>query len=706
MSYPVFISCPKGLEELLSNELKNLGIQPDKVSPQGVYTTISLENLYRVALWSRLAGRIQCILFEEKIRTPDDLYRVCRSFSWDDLFSPEKTLAVVFHGESSEFRNTLFGAQVVKDAIVDFFKEKNNTRPGVDKHRPDILIHAHLKNDIITVSFDFVGYSLHQRGYRQDAGPAPLKEHIAAAMLIRSDWPKRMQEGCALQDFCCGSGTLVIEAAMMAAKIAPGLLRKEKAFVHCKFHDPLLWEKVYTEAQAAQIKPNVLFKGSDKDYRAISDAKENAIRAGVSEWISWENIAFKEAKPIHEKGLMITNPPYGVRLGEVESLEPLYKELGRTLHHAFRGWHAAILTPYVELAKAVGLRREKQYTLFNGPLACQLYRFELSEDNVFLESKRPIARSEGALMFANRLKKNAQHLQKWSKRHNIECYRLYDADLPEYAFAVDRYQDYVVLQEYAPPASVDPKKAQRRRSEVQELIPEILGISEKNLVVKTRQQQKGRVQYEKLNDIRDRVIVREADASFYVNLWDYLDTGLFLDHRPLRVHFGKTLKPGMRFLNCFSYTATASVHAALAGAMTVSVDLSKTYLAWAVDNFKLNHLDISRHQFVHYDCLSWLQLTQDKFDVIFLDPPSFSNSKRMTDTFDVQRDHEQLIDACRKLLTPGGILYFSTNLKTFKLCEALSRDPGVQDISLLTIDVDFKRHANIHRCYKITGYLS
>lgn len=702
MMYPVFISCPKGLEGLLSDELQALGVFSDKTSPQGVYVTVSLENLYRIALWSRLAGRVQYILFEEKVRTADDLYRVCRAFDWEPVFSEEKTLAVVFHGESSEFRNTLFGAQVVKDGIVDAFKEKTNIRPHVDRHDPDILIHAYLKNDSVTLSFDLVGYSLHQRGYRKDAGPAPLKEHIAAAMLMRTQWPKLMNEGYALQDLCCGSGTLVIEAAMMAARIAPGLLREEKAFYHWKSHDPLLWKKVWEEAEKAKVTPTVLFQGSDKDFRAIMDAEENAKRAGVSEWISWENCSFEEAKPIHEKGLMITNPPYGVRLGDVDSLVPFYKELGRTLHTHFQGWQAAILTPYVALAKALGLRRDKQYTLFNGALSCQLYRFHLNADNVFLEEKRPLARTEGALMFANRLKKNVQHLQKWSKRHGIHCYRVYDADLPEYAFAIDLYQNFVVLQEYAPPKSVDPKKAQRRRMEVQTLIPEVLEIPEKNLVIKTRQQQKGQNQYEKLNDMRDRLIVREGDASFYVNLSDYLDTGLFLDHRPLRMHFRKTLKPGMRFLNCFSYTGTASVHAALAGAMTVSVDLSKTYLAWAADNFRLNHLDVSRHQFVHYDCLLWLSVTQDKFDVIFLDPPSFSNSKRMTDTLDIQRDHEQLIAACRKLLTSEGVLYFSTNLKTFKLSEALLQDEGVEDITALTIDVDFKRHANIHRCYKIT----
>lgn len=701
MMFPVFISCPKGLEGLLSEELKTLHIFSDRTSPQGVYSTLSLEDLYRVCLWSRLAGRVQVILFEDAVETPEDLYAACRAFAWENVFLPEKTFAITFHGSSSFFRNTLFGAQVVKDAVADYFKEKTGLRPHIDRENPDILLHAFLKNGRVTVSLDVVGYSLHQRGYRQDAGEAPLKEHLAAAMLMRAGWPKLMKEGYALQDLCCGSGTLVIEGLMMAANIAPGLLRQDKAFYHWQSHDESIWQKVRATAESAVIKPTVLAQGSDKDARAIAHAKENARRAGVSLWVSWKISALEQAMPIAEKGLMITNPPYGVRLGDSSGLQPFYKSLGRTLNAQFQQWTAAILTPEVELAKATGLRAHKQYTLYNGALLCKLYCFKLDASNVFLEEKRPLAVSEGAVMFANRLKKNVQHLQKWAKRNHIDCYRLYDADLPEYAFAVDRYQDFVVLQEYAPPVTIDPQKAQRRRLEVQQMIPQVLDIDSRHLVVKTRQQQKGLVQYEKLNDARERMVVKEGDASFYVNLWDYLDTGLFLDHRPLRMHFRETLKPGMRFLNCFSYTGTASVHAALAGAMTVSVDLSKTYLAWSEDNFRLNHLDTSRHQFVHYDCLNWLKITEDRFDVIFLDPPSFSNSKRMTNTLDIQRDHEQLIADCRKLLTPTGVLYFSTNLKTFKLAKALLEDEAVQEITDTTIDLDFKRHTHIHRCYKI-----
>ena len=182
---------------------------------------------------------------------------------------------------------------------------------------------------------------------------------------------------------------------------------------------------------------------------------------------------------------------------------------------------------------------------------------------------------------------------------------------------------------------------------------------------------------------------------------DYLDTGLFLDHRLLRLRFAQ-LQPGTRFLNCFCYTASASVHAALAGAVTTNVDMSQTYLNWAEENFRLNHLALDKHQFVHYDCVEWLQVTQDKFDVIFLDPPSFSNSKRMQDTLDIARDHEILIRACMRLLAPQGVLYFSTNFRRFQLSPSIMEEYTVRDISLETIDTDFKRNTKIHQCFRLT----
>jgi len=234
-----------------------------------------------------------------------------------------------------------------------------------------------------------------------------------------------------------------------------------------------------------------------------------------------------------------------------------------------------------------------------------------------------------------------------------------------------------------------------------QVVPRILNIPAENMVIKQRKQQKGSSQYQKMNQTRRTMVVQEGHASFQVNLYDYLDTGLFLDHRPLRLRFSQ-LAPGTRFLNCFCYTATASVHAALAGALTTNVDLSNTYLQWAEDNFTLNKLSLTRHQFIPFDCMEWLKITRDRFDVIFLDPPSFSNSKRMAETLDIQRDHESLINAAMHLLSEGGTLYFSTNFRQFKLSPAISASYTVRDISAKTIDVDFKRNPRIHQCFMIS----
>ncbi|WP_412754254.1 bifunctional 23S rRNA (guanine(2069)-N(7))-methyltransferase RlmK/23S rRNA (guanine(2445)-N(2))-methyltransferase RlmL [Legionella donaldsonii] len=700
MNYSLFISCPKGLEYLLEEEVKALGLRITRVSPQGVYGEADLAVIYQLCLWSRLANRVQLLLFSGQAHNEQTLYQLCNQFPWQTVFSADKTLAIEFHGSSTHIRNSMFGAQVVKDGIVDHFRQFKGMRPSIDREKAQIRLHAHLKHDIVTVSFDLTGYSLHQRGYRTQAGEAPLKENIAAAMLIRAKWPQLAANGYALHDPFCGAGTLVIEAAMMAGHIAPGLLRHDQSLIYWAQHQPSLWEKMRAQA-LQQVKPiKVKLKGTDNNQRLITAAKANAERAGVLPLVEFAVQAVKDCQPSDAQGLLICNPPYGERLGEATHLVPLYQQLGATIHTHYQGWQAAVLTSNPMLAKALGLRASKQYTLFNGALECKLYCFVLDAKNQ-LKSSEDGSLSSGAQMLANRLAKNFQHLQKWVKRNQISCYRIYDADLPEYAYAIDIYNDHAVLQEYAAPASIAAHKIEKRSLEVIQVVPRALGIATDKLVVKQRKQQKGSNQYQKMNQTQRTMTVQEGCAKLKVNLYDYLDTGLFLDHRLLRMRFAQ-LAPGTRFLNCFCYTASASVQAALAGALTTNVDLSRTYLSWAEDNFKLNHLDLSKHQFIHFDCMEWLKLTRDRFDVIFLDPPSFSNSKRMTATLDIQRDHQDLIDAAMSLLNPRGSLYFSTNLRQFKLAPQVNEKYKVVDISAETIDLDFKRNKRIHQCFLIT----
>lgn len=705
MNYSLFVSCPKGLEYLLEEEVKALGLQVERVSPQGVYGQASLQTAYQLCLWSRLANRIQVILFSGHAANEQILHKLCLEYPWQTVFSPDKTIAVTFHGTSERIRNSMYGAQVVKDGIVDHFRNLQGLRPAVDKEYPQIRIHAHLKHDLLTLSFDLTGYSLHQRGYRLKAGAAPLKENIAAAMLVRAKWPQLAAQGYALHDPFCGAGTLVIEAALMAAEIAPGLLRQDQSLQYWAQHQPTLWEKMRAEALQHVKSLPMQLTGSDIDETMIAIARENAEKAGVTSLVNFSKIPVQALTRMgSSRGLVIANPPYGERLGSDTELVPLYQQLGITLNAHFQDWEASVLTASPMLAKAIGLRAGKQYTLFNGALECKLYNFTLSPENTLKGSANPDHFSSGAKMFVNRLKKNQEHLKKWAKKQDISCYRIYDADLPEYAAAIDIYNDYAVLQEYAAPATIDTNKAEKRRLEMIQSLPFALGIPADHLIIKERRRQKGTAQYQKMDGKRQSLIVQEGQAKLLVNLYDYLDTGLFLDHRPLRLRF-EALEPNSRFLNCFCYTGTASVHAALAGAQTTNIDLSNTYLTWATENFKLNNIDTGKHEFIQYDCLEWLRSSRDYFDTIFLDPPSFSNSKRTSTTLDIQRDHVALIDAAMRRLNPGGTLYFSTNLRQFALAESLPQKYTVTDISTQTIDLDFKRSKRIHQCFTICRIL-
>ncbi len=315
------------------------------------------------------------------------------------------------------------------------------------------------------------------------------------------------------------------------------------------------------------------------------------------------------------------------------------------------------------------------------------------------------APSPGAAMFANRLRKNLRHLGKWARREGITCYRLYDADLPEYALAVDLYEGWAHVQEYAAPATIDPAKAAARLRDALAAIPEALGLPADRVVLKVRRRQKGPAQYERQAEAGEFREIHEGGLRFLVNLTDYLDTGLFLDHRPTRALIREMIAGG-RFLNLFAYTGTASVYAAAGGAAsTTTVDMSSVYLDWARRNMALNGFAEGRtHRFVRADCLAWLATPRpERYHVIFVDPPTFSNSKRMGEnTFDVQRDHTALIRAAAALLARGGILLFSNNFRHFKMSRARLSGMIVEDVSHATIAPDFQRNPRIHTCWKIT----
>ncbi|MEI7341161.1 bifunctional 23S rRNA (guanine(2069)-N(7))-methyltransferase RlmK/23S rRNA (guanine(2445)-N(2))-methyltransferase RlmL [Pectobacterium brasiliense] len=696
----LFASTARGLEELLKSELESLGAQSCAVVQGGVHFEGDNRLLYQSLLWSRLASRILLPLNEFKVHSDLDLYLGVQAIDWSTIFSIDKTFAVHFTGTNEDIRNSQYGALKVKDAIVDSFTRKTGQRPDVAKQQPDIRINVFLQRDMASVSLDLSGEGLHQRGYRDLAGLAPLKENLAAAIVLRSGW----KSGTPLVDPMCGSGTLLIEAAMIASDRAPGLHRTHWGFNAWLKHDAELWREVTAEAQQRSRQglqaTTSRFFGSDNDRRVIEIAKANARRAGVAELISFDvrdAAQLKNPLPEGPKGTVVSNPPYGERLESEPALIALHNMLGRKMKSDFGGWQLSLFSASPELLSCLQLRAERQFKAKNGPLDCVQKNYQLAETQG--ESAGQIAED-----FANRLRKNLRKLEKWAKQQGIECYRLYDADLPEYNVAVDRYGSWVVVQEYAPPKTIDAQKARQRLFDVINATLSVLELPSNRLVLKTRERQKGKNQYEKLAQKGDFLLMEEFGAKLWVNLTDYLDTGLFLDHRIARKMLGE-MSRGKDFLNLFAYTGTASVHAGLGGARsTTTVDMSRTYLEWAEKNLRVNGLTGRQHRLIQADCLSWLHNANEQFDVIFIDPPTFSNSKRMEESFDVQRDHLALMKDLKRLLRRGGTIMFSNNKRGFQMDTAGLTALGLnaKEITAQTQSQDFARNRQIHNCWLLT----
>jgi 23S rRNA (guanine2445-N2)-methyltransferase / 23S rRNA (guanine2069-N7)-methyltransferase len=724
-----FATAPLGIEPLLAQELRDLGAAETAATRAGVAFEGGLETAYRACLWSRLANRVLLPLARFPAATPETLYAGIRGIDWDQHMDSEASFAVDFASGRSQITHTLFGAQKVKDAIVDHFRESRGSRPSVRLDRPDLRINLYLDRDVATASIDLSGDSLHKRGYRLQGGKAPLKENLAAAVLLRAGWPRTAAAGGHFIDPMCGSGTLPIEAALMAADFAPGLLRAYFGLFGWKRHDPALWQALAEDAERraeAGLRTLPPIVGYDIDRQAVRIALDNIERVGLRGYVHVERKAVAELRPRHTAGLVAANPPYGERLGDQETLVPLYSELGETLKTHFQGWRASVLTGNPELAFKLGIRAERYYTLYNGALECRLFNFEIVPEKFFTphppeplteqqrktralvrQARKLAADGGGAEMFANRLRKNLKNLGRWARQNDIACYRLYDADLPEYAVAVDLYRGeklWVHVQEYEAPSSIDPAKAEARLIDALAAIPAVLEIPMEQLFLKVRRKQKGPAQYEKQAEAGRFHVVEEGGLKFWVNFEDYLDTGLFLDHRPTRRWLQERAN-GRRFLNLFAYTGSATVYAAQGGAIaTTTVDMSRTYLDWAARNLELNGIRGDRHELVQADCLDWLEgavETRRRYDLVFLDPPTFSASKRMRDTLDIQRDHAALIRKAAGLLSPDGLLVFSTNFRKFKLDAEALADLKIEDITRRTIPRDFERNPRIHHCWII-----
>ena len=707
-------TCPKGWELLLATELNSLGALDVKETIAAVYFNGSMEIAYRCCLWSRLANRILKLLHHFVLNNTEDLYEQTNEINWESHLSSGQTIAIDFIGTSRLIDNTMYGSQKVKDAIVDRIRRVEGERPSVDSTNPDIRIQARQHKGRVTIALDMAGESLHRRGYRTGQGSAPLKENLAAALLLRANWPDVASRGGALLDPMCGSGTLIIEGGMIAADIAPGILRERYGFTHWLQHDAEVWQRLIIEAQQRKMdglaKLDIDIRGYDTNPRVLEYTTRNIENVGLDEHIRLAHKPIDQfGRSTAEAGLLITNPPYGERLGDFQELTPIYKKLGVVLQKNFSGWKAAVFTGNIDLAREMDLSPSKQYRFFNGTIPCKLLLF----DDMTSKSEQiaarlsqpapPLELSDGSKMVLNRLGKNYRRLERWRESESISCYRLYDADIPEYAAAIDVYDKSFYVQEYAPPSSVSEKAARVRFNEIKEAVKQFSSGYRGSVHYSERRRQQGDSQYERASDSKSEILeVIEGKARFEVNLSAYLDTGLFLDHRPVRSMIAN-LSKGKRLLNLFCYTATATVHAALNGAAnSLSIDMSNTYIDWARRNFNLNGIDISKHQLLRADCLKWMQTTTDSYDVIFLDPPTFSNSKKMESTLDIQRDHGDLIRGCMAKLAPHGKLIFSNNFRRFKMDDLTLRQFTCLNITPQTLDMDFERNPRIHNVWLIT----
>ena len=707
----LFATTARGFEELLKSELTDLGAQDAKVAQGGVHYWADDETLYRTLLWSRLSSRILLPIVQAKVFSDLDLYSAVVGVNWLDYFDEKVHFFVDFNGTNQEIRHTQFGAMRVKDGIVDYFERHGRARPNVDKEQPDIRIHAYLNRDDVVLSLDLSGDALHMRGYREDTGKAPLRETLAAAIVLRSSW----QKGTPLVDPMCGSGTLLIEAAQMEAQIAPQLYRLHWGFDFWQGHNQTAWEKVKGEALALaeaekQRENSPHFYGFDLDHRVLQKAKQNAKNAGVTHLMQWQQgdvAAIKNPSP-NVAGTVICNPPYGERLGTTPALIALYSVFGQRLKQQFAGWNASIFSGEPSLLDCLRLRSHRQFKAKNGPLDCVQKNYQIAEraeqsavENALEFDRTSSVTSEVAVDFANRLQKNIKKIEKWAKQQGLDAYRLYDADLPEYNLAVDRYADHIVVQEYAAPKNIVENKARQRLLDAVNATLQVTGIETNKLILKVRQKQKGTNQYEKLANKGEYFYVNEYGAKLWVNLTDYLDTGLFLDHRLTRKMLGE-MSQGKDFLNLFAYTGSATVHAALGKAKsTTTVDMSNTYLNWAEQNLLLNDIEGKQHKLIQADCLQWLEKCDRQFDLIFVDPPTFSNSKRMEDSWDVQRDHIKLMTNLKRILRPNGTIVFSNNKRGFKMDFAKLEELGLSavEISHKTLPLDFERNKQIHNCW-------
>ncbi len=764
--YEFFASCLAGLEPFLADELKALRVRRVRPLGGGVAFFGPAEAGLRVCLWSRLASRVTLVVGRVNAGDAALLYEGVRRIAWQEVVAPGATIAVRAHGTNDELRNSHFTELKVKDGICDALRERTGSRPSVDGDNPDCSFDVRIRAGRATLSLDLSGSSLYQRSYLEpQAGQdAPLECAIAAGVLAMADW-SGMGMQAALVDPACGNGSLVVEAAGIACDKAPGLTRASWGFQGWAAFDQDAWNALLDEADerferglermaglgaaqaSASARPDldrVRIVGMTSSSPAIARARERAKRSGVRLAVSIEagdaqcagetvgrasavSAQLFQSFPFEEAGcpcLIASALPFGERIRSDASAQADASAFVKASQAAPAGSIFAV-SGGVGVEGRFGACPADKVRFGRGRVAVEALLFMRPPERMTLitvpdnaggAERHVEAYEETSQQFVDRLRKVAKERRKWAKREGVSCYRIYDADLPEYSCAIDLYtgagcssgNTYLHIAEYAAPKSIDPDKARRRFDDILALAPVALDVRPDHVFSKMRVRASGGGQYRDAGSRSYVTQVEESGCLFEVDLSGYLDTGIFLDHRDTRKML-RDAAAGKRFCNLFAYTGTATVLAAAGGATeTVTVDLSQTYLDWARRNMEANGFTGDEHMFERGDCMQWItecRRSPRRFDLIFVDPPTFSNSKAMgRRTWDVQRDHVELLVGVSRLLTSGGQAIFSCNLRSFKPdMDQLARyGVALRDISAQTIPHDFERNKRIHSCFIVT----
>lgn len=743
--FPLHAKTLSGLEQVLAAELTELGATDVQLGHRLVTFLGDQRLMYRANLGCRTAIRILKPVANFPADSERAFYAGVQQIDWSRFLDPDRSLAIDPVVWSSFCTHSLFVAQLAKDAIVDQFRERTGRRPRVDRNAPDLRINIHLVENVATVYLDSSGDSLHLRGYRAQTGDAPLGEVLAAGILRLTEWDRRST----LLDPMCGAGTFCIEAALLARNRAPGAIRRRFGFQTWQDYDRSLQDTVLAELRRGEL-PSLPFAivGSDIDAEVVSMAWENARRAGVAADVRFETAHAECCQGPTPTGTLVMNPPYDERL-KVDQIASFYRRMGDTFKQRFAGYTAWVFTGNLDAAKQIGLRPSRKVRLFNGPIECRLLRFDIysgtrrtPSDVATPESAEVAAAAaqeaaapsslgaataevpglstqvqgeplsvpprwrDQATMFRNRLDRMGKHWRKWARRQGIACFRLYDRDIPDVPLVIDWYEGQLHVAEFVRPH--DRSEAEHRvwLDFIVRAAAEALGVDpDSQTYLKRRQRQRGKSPYERQDaaagDVRE---VHEGGHKFLVNLSDYLDTGLLLDHRQTRAMVAADAA-GKRFLNLFGYTGSFTVYAAAGGAAaTTTVDLFNTDLNWARQNMRLNGFTGAAHQFVREDAVAFLRHRaarhEPPFDLAVAAPRTFPHSQRPADAWNVQQDHAEFLHLLLEQMAPGGKIYFSTNLHRFKLDEEALRHVTLREITAQTIPPDF-RNKRIHRCWTL-----